>query len=101
LNAWREHGLRHQSLLDGVVRANISNSTYLRLCAFAVNPPSSAGLGVHRSNSQPRPPAPALLSRRDDVRSSASIGSLNYLPPAGHGVHRSIRDSAPLHRRPT
>ena len=101
LNAWREQGSRHQSLLDGVVRANISNSASSRLCAFVVNPPSSAGHGVHRSDSQPRPLMPVSPSRRDRLRSSASIGGLTYRPPAGHGVLRSFYDPAPLRRRPT
>jgi len=101
LNAWRKPGSRHQSRLDGVIRANISNSASSRLCAFAVNPPSPAGHGVHRSDSRPRPLMPVTRSRRDDLRSSASICGLSYLPPAGHGVLRSIHDPARLHRRPT
>ncbi len=129
LNALREQRSPHQSLLDGVVPASISNSASSCLCVFAVNLPSSAGHGlhrsvsqpktigvdprssaarpaspaghgVHRSNSQSRPAASVWPSRRDRLRSSASICGLNYPPPAGHGVHRSFHDPAPLHRRP-
>jgi len=127
LSALHAQCSRHQSLLDGVVRASISNSASSCLCAFAVNLPSSAGHGlhrsvsqpktigvdphssaakpsfsaghgVHRSNSQPQPAGPALPSRRDRLRSSASICGLSYLPPAGHGVLRSFHHRAPLHR---
>ncbi len=56
----------------------------------------SAGHGLHRSVSQS-----VLPSRRDHLRSSAAICGLTYRPPAGHGVHRSNHERAPLHHRPT
>jgi hypothetical protein len=51
----------------------------------AAKPSSSAGHGVHRSNPQPRPPASVLPTRRDCLRSSASIGGLTYARPLGMG----------------
>ncbi len=96
----REHSSRHHALPNGVARPNLPDLASLRLCVSAVHLPSSAGHGVHRPNSQPQPAGPALPSRREHLRSSASIRGLNYVPPAGHGVHRSIHDTAPLHRRP-
>jgi hypothetical protein len=60
--------------------------------------PSSAGHGVHRSDSQTGPAASPRASRLDRLGSSASVCGLRYLPPAGHGVLRSFLHRAPLHR---
>jgi hypothetical protein len=47
--------------------------------------PFPAGHGVHRSNSQSRPAASVWPSRRDRLRSSASIVGLTYPRPLGMG----------------
>ena len=75
---------------------------------------SSAGHGVHRSNSAP---APGTSARKVDHRghreavltaaraarippsSVRSVSSEVPPSPAGHGVHRSNHDRSPLHRR--
>jgi hypothetical protein len=83
----REHSSRHHSLPNGVARQNVPDSASLRLCVSAVHlpSPSSAGHGVHRSNPTSRPLTPAVPSRRDRLRNSASIGGLTYARPLGMG----------------
>jgi len=85
LSSLREQSSRHQSSPDGVAHPNIPDSASPRLCVSAVHHPSSAGHGVHRSNPQSRPASPILPTRRDRLRSSASIGGLTYARPLGMG----------------
>jgi len=80
-NPLRKRSSRHHSLADGIARPSMPNSASLRLCVSAVDLPaarSSVGHGVHRSDSV-RP------SRRERLRSSASIGGLTYARPLGMG----------------
>jgi len=49
----------------------------------AAKPSFPAGHGVHRSNSQPQPAASVWPSRRERLRSSASICGLTYPRPLG------------------
>jgi hypothetical protein len=84
----RERSSRRDPLANGVARPNVPNAASRRLCVSAVDlprTPSAAGHGVHRSNPQSRAPVPALPSRRECLRASASIGGLTYARPLGMG----------------
>jgi hypothetical protein len=69
-------------------RNNPSSVTSVSSVSSVVNL-SSAGHGVHRSDSQPRPLMAAFPSRRDRSAFTRVRLRLDLSPPAGHGVLRS------------